>query len=181
MLASAGIQALGGLFQGFAQGKVSEQQLEMARLQHGLSREQFEFMKQMALRQNAVGQANTDRVSPLMMQMLGRSQENMNLRPEPVRLQPPNINNRYQPGVGSVGNPAPPPTSAMPWLNNGPQAGAQPDLAEQVPVPGLHEREMAPPQVASVAGAGNPSTQDPRELMKRMDFMKRMMAQRGAA
>lgn len=151
----AGVSFLGNLFSGWAQGKITEQQLALQAKQLGLSREQFEFMKQQALRQNRVQSENVRRINPMLEALLSRSQENMSMRPEMIRLSPPNINNRYQPGVGSAGNPAPPASPAMPFLRR--PGSEAPDTAPSMVMPGAATRGIMPGE----------HTVDPRKLALR--------------
>jgi hypothetical protein len=206
---SAAANFLGNLFSGAAQGKVSKQQLELARQQLGLSREQFAleqkkwaFQQQQTLRQNSNEDRNAAQINPLMLQMLGRSQENMGARPNIPQREAPGINNPYSKsperasglpwlaggGAGMGG----PPTPAMPGGNpaSGPEemrafsrgggmGGSQPPTMP-MPSPGLVQpRPNTPPP-----GVGNgtlpdttaPPQVDPRQ--KALEVFMRMQQQR---
>ncbi len=112
ILIAAGLGVMGNLFQGWAQGKVTEQQLKLQAQQLGLSRQQFEFMRAQALRQNKVQSHNVGRVNPMLDKMLERSTADAGVRPNPVDLQPPGINNPY-------GGRQPPRVGPLPGFNNG--------------------------------------------------------------
>lgn len=95
IIGSAAIGALGNLFNGWAQGKVSEKQLKMQAEALGLSREQFEFQKKQALRQNQIQDRNVAKINPLMDMMIQRQGRIMSQPPQYTRLAPPSINNPY--------------------------------------------------------------------------------------
>ena len=117
--ASTALMFLGNLFTGWAQGKVSAKQLELARQQLGLSKEQFEFLKQQALRQNQIQERNVQAVAPLLMDALYRSRTNIRTAPQVQRVRVPNMNNPYQAGVGRWGGPMNEVAGGLPWLDYG--------------------------------------------------------------
>lgn len=87
---------LGNLFQGWQQGKVTEAQLETAREQLGLSREQFEFMKEQTLRQQQVQQSNLDLIAPALQDYAGQVSERAMTPVQMPRPEMPMTGNPYQ-------------------------------------------------------------------------------------
>lgn len=130
---AAGINFIGNLLSGWAQGKISEKDLELRAQALGIQKEQLQFMKQQALRQNAIQEKNVGLVSPLLASMLGRAQQDVARRPDYTRLAPPRINNPYQPGGGRFGNPAPPVVGGIPGVSYGAATPPAPPAAPGPP------------------------------------------------
>lgn len=160
---SAALSFLGNLFTGWAQGKVSEKQLELARQQLGLSKEQFEFMKQQALRQNRIQERNVQAVSPLLMDALYRSRTNIRTAPQVQRVRVPNMNNPYQAGVGRWGGPMNEVAGGLPWLDYGgspPAASSAQSASARATVPST----TSTPAPISIGQISNRLWEDPRLL-----------------
>lgn len=148
-IGSLGLSALSGLFNGWAQGKVSEAQLKQAAAQLKLSQEQFEFMKQQALRQNRIADNNVRKINPLLDKMITRQTQAMSTTPQYTRLAPPTVNNPY-------GNKAPPVQQGLPGLDYSGVAGrpAQPQQVDNMNAP---LSSMSAADVARRAAMMNPS------------------------
>jgi hypothetical protein len=165
-----GTTILSGLFNGWAQGKISEQQLAHAAAQLGLSREQFEFYKRQVLRQNAIADANTRFVSPLVTALMGHSTGQLPRISERAAAGPPVTGNPYQ--RGTVGGPPPgampmpsgmpgptrqgglpgaPPAGALPMLPNMPAPGSGPPRAGEPPAGALPQPATLPTSPGELA------------------------------